>query len=203
MEQRGAALREGVAASVVDARELVPVKDPHAAAERLAHQVVEVARHADDQLWLQPLECPEVALGAGDLAATLAVANSPDGGAYPSGSVVQLVPTEVMVKHPEGTSPATKDWEFFELTVSPEGSTIAKRGFVDVNNRFGGNCLGCHAKAKPQWDMICETGHGCDPIPLTKAMVSVIQKTDPRCESMPVLSAEEKQLLGQLQQLLR
>lgn len=139
----------------------------------------------------------------GDLDATLAVANSPDGGAYPPGSVVQLVPTEVMVKHPEGTSPATKDWEFFELTVSPEGSTIAKRGFVDVNNRFGGNCLGCHAKAKPQWDMICETGHGCDPIPLTKAMVNVIQKTDPRCESMPALSTEEKQLLGQLQQLLR
>ncbi|WP_372777962.1 hypothetical protein [Litorivivens sp.] len=139
----------------------------------------------------------------GDLDATLAVANSPNGGAYPPGSVVQLVPTEVMVKHPEGTSPATKDWEFFELTVSPEGSKIAKRGFVDVNNRFGGNCLGCHAKAKPQWDMICETGHGCDPIPLTKAMVRVIQKTDPRCESMPALSAEEKQLLGQLQQLLR
>lgn len=140
---------------------------------------------------------------SGDLESTLAVANSPEGGTYPAGSVVQLVPTEVMVKHPEGTSPATKDWEFFELTVSPEGSKIAKRGFVDVNNRFGGNCLGCHAKAKPQWDMICETGHGCDPIPLTKAMVNVIQKTDPRCASMPALSAEEKQLLGQLKQLLR
>ncbi len=139
----------------------------------------------------------------GNLDATLAAANSPNGGTYPPGSVVQLVPTEVMVKHPEGTSPATKDWEFFELTVSPTGSEIAKRGFADVNNRFGGNCLGCHAKAKPQWDMICETGHGCDPIPLTKAMISVIQKTDPRCESMPALSAEEKQLLGQLQQLLR
>ena len=48
----------------------------------------------------------------GDLEGTLAVANSPTGGVYPAGSVVQLVPGEVMVKHPAGYSPATKDWEF-------------------------------------------------------------------------------------------
>lgn len=138
----------------------------------------------------------------GDLDATLAVANSPEGGSYPPGSVVQLVPGEVMVKHPEGVSPATKDWEFFELDVSKDGTTIAKRGFVDVVNRFGGNCLGCHAKAEPQWDLICETGRGCDPIPLTKPMVKVIQKTDPRCASKPDLSPEEMQLLGQLQKML-
>ncbi len=139
----------------------------------------------------------------GDIDATLVVANSPDGGTYPPGSVVQLVPSEVMVKHPKGVSPATNDWEFFELKVSPNGTEIAKRGFVDVNNRFGGNCLGCHAKAEPQWDMICETGHGCDPIPLTKPMLSVIQKTDPRCAEMPTLSAQEKALLGQLKALLQ
>ena len=137
----------------------------------------------------------------GDLDATLAAANAKQGSPYPAGSVVQLVPTEVMVKHPAGVSPATNDWEFFELTVSPQGTEIVKRGFADVNNRFGGNCLGCHAKAEPQWDMICETGHGCDPIPLTKPMVSVIQKTDPRCATMPTLSDQEKVLLGQLQKL--
>jgi hypothetical protein len=117
----------------------------------------------------------------GNLDATLAVANSANGGTWPTGSMVQLVPTEVMIKQPEGTSPATNDWEFFELAVSAEGSAIVTRGFTDVVNRFGGNCLGCHLKAEPQWDMICETGHGCDPIPLTREMLTAIQQNDPRC----------------------
>jgi hypothetical protein len=117
----------------------------------------------------------------GDLEATLAVANSASGGTWPTGSMVQLVPTEVMIKQPEGTSPATNDWEFFELAVSAEGSEIVTRGFTDVVNRFGGNCLGCHVKAEPQWDMICETGHGCDPIPLSREMLTTIQQNDPRC----------------------
>lgn len=117
----------------------------------------------------------------GNLEATLAVANSSTGGTWPTGSVVQLVPTEVMVKQPEGTSPATNDWEFFELAVSTEGSEIVTRGYTDVVNRFGGNCLGCHIKAEPQWDMICEQNHGCDPIPLTREMLTTIQQTDPRC----------------------
>ena len=133
----------------------------------------------------------------GDLEATLEVANSETGGVYPEGSVVQLVPTEVMVKRKEGFSPATKDWEFFELKVSKEGSEITTRGFIDVVNRFGGNCFACHVKAKPQWDMICETGHGCDPIPLTRTMLDAIQKTDPRCDAVP-LSEEEKSALKAL-----
>lgn len=134
---------------------------------------------------------------AGDLDGTLEVANSPDGGRYPEGSVIQLVPTEVMVKREAGFSPATNDWEFFELEVSPEGSTITARGFVDVVNRFGGNCFGCHVKAEPQWDLVCEQGHGCDPIPLTPTMLRAIQKTDPRCEPVP-LSEEEKAALQAL-----
>lgn len=117
----------------------------------------------------------------GDLQATLAVANNPDGGVYPPGSVVQLIPTEVMVKRDPGFSPATKDWEFIELDVSAEGASIRARGFADVNNKFGGNCFACHVKAEPQRDMICEQGHGCDPIPLTAAMSRALQKTDPRC----------------------
>ncbi|HBN15662.1 MAG: hypothetical protein CMQ46_04360 [Gammaproteobacteria bacterium] len=117
----------------------------------------------------------------GDIAATLAVANSETGGTWPTGSVVQLVPTEVMVKQPAGTSPQTNDWEFFELDVSSGESEIVTRGFTDVVNRFGGNCLDCHVKAEPQWDMICETGHGCDPIPLSREMIVGIQQGDPRC----------------------
>jgi hypothetical protein len=116
----------------------------------------------------------------GKLDETLTVANAGSGD-YPAGSVVQLVPTEVMVKHPAGYSPATKDWEFFELTVSSEGSSIGKRGFVDVVNRFDGNCFGCHVMARPEFDMICETGHGCDPIPLTAQITTLLQKTDARC----------------------
>jgi len=135
----------------------------------------------------------------GDVEATVAVANSPTGGVYPPGSVVQLVPGEVMVKHGKGFSPATKDWEFFELDVSRDGSIIKKRGFVDVVNRFGGNCFTCHVQAKPQWDMICETGHGCEEIPLTKEMLLVIQKTDPRCDDNEPLSGEEIETLKQLQ----
>ena len=135
----------------------------------------------------------------GDVEATVAVANSPTGGVYPPGSVVQLVPGEVMVNHGKGFSPATKDWEFFELDVSRDGSIIKKRGFVDVVNRFGGNCFTCHVQAKPQWDMICETGHGCEEIPLTKEMLLVIQKTDPRCDDNEPLSGEEIETLKQLQ----
>lgn len=117
----------------------------------------------------------------GDLDATVAVAESTDGGVYPPGSVVQLVPTEVMVKHPPGFNAATRDWEFFELDVSADGNSIRNRGFVDVVNRFGGNCFACHIKAEPKYDLICELEHGCDPIPITREMIAGIQAADPRC----------------------
>jgi len=133
----------------------------------------------------------------GELEKTIAVATA-ETGDYPAGSVVQLVPTEVMVKHPEGFNPATKDWEFFELNVSTEGSAIHKRGFVDVVNRFGGNCFACHIKAKPEFDMICETGHGCDPIPLTPQITQLLQKTDARCGGRYTPNTQEIELLKQL-----
>ena len=117
----------------------------------------------------------------GELEATVAVAESLEGGVYPPGSVVQLVPTEVMVKHAPGWNAATKDWEFFELDVSADGSSIRHRGFVDVVNRFGGNCFDCHVKAEDKYDLICELEHGCDPIPVTREMIAAIQAADPRC----------------------
>ncbi len=116
-----------------------------------------------------------------DLEGTLAVANSAAGGVYPPGSIVQLVPSEVMVKHHPGWNAATRDWEFFELDVSKGTTSIDKRGFVDVVNRFGGNCFGCHVRARPEWDLICEQGHGCEPIPITREQIAEIQKADPRC----------------------
>ena len=139
----------------------------------------------------------------GQLQATVKAAETKEGAVYPPGSVVQLVPGEAMVKHPKGFNAATKDWEFFELAVTPDNTTISKRGFVDVENKFGGNCFACHAKAKPQWDMICETGHGCDPLPIGKDMFVLIQKTDPRCKDNPKLTDEEIQKLIKLKQAMQ
>lgn len=117
----------------------------------------------------------------GELDATVAVAESTDGGNYPPGSVVQLVPTEVMVKHRPGWNAATRDWEFFELDVSADGSSIRNRGFTDVVNKFGGNCFACHIKAEAKFDLICELDHGCDTIPITREVITGIQAADPRC----------------------
>jgi hypothetical protein len=134
----------------------------------------------------------------GNLDGTVRVAESTTGGAYPVGSVLQLVPTEVMVKREQGFNAVTHDWEFFELDVSPSGSTIRTRGFAEVVNRFGGNCFGCHIRARPQWDLVCDTTHGCDPIPLTIAMSGALQRTDPRCKNRGPVSAEDAAALQQL-----
>ena len=112
---------------------------------------------------------------------TIAAANQPEGAFYPPGSIVQLIPTEVMIKHHKGWSENTNDWEFFELTVSEEGSKIKVRGTTQVINKFGGNCLECHQKAKPQWDFICEEDHGCDPLPIPDFLIRWTQEGDPRC----------------------
>jgi hypothetical protein len=133
----------------------------------------------------------------GDLAATVAVATAGQGD-YPEGSVVQLMPNEVMIKQQKGFNPATRDWEFFFIDVSKDGSKIYKRGFADVNNRLGLNCFTCHVKAKPEFDFICEQDHGCDPIPVTRAMFGALQRTDPRCKGSDQVSAEDAEALKQL-----
>ena len=138
----------------------------------------------------------------GNLDATLAVAKSATGGTYPSGSVIQLVPGEVMVKRDQGFNAVTNDWEFFELDVSRDATQIRKRGFAEVVNRFGGNCFGCHIQAHPQWDLVCETDHGCAPIPITRAMIGALQRTDPRCRA-ETISPEDAEALKQLNDLLK
>ena len=138
----------------------------------------------------------------GDLASTLKVARSTNGGEYPPGSVVQLVPTEVMVKQPKGFNAVTHDWEFFDLNLSKDGTAIRTRGFAETVNRFGGNCFGCHIKAEAKWDFICETGHGCDSIPLTTAMIKALQRTDPRCPGSDKVGAEDAASLQKLNELL-
>ena len=117
----------------------------------------------------------------GNLQDTVAVANSESGGSYPVGSLISLIPSEVMIKHEAGWNELTNDWEFFELTVSEQGSEIALRGTTEVVNQFGGNCFGCHTLARPEWDLICGTGHGCAPLPIDRETIANIQNSDPRC----------------------
>lgn len=139
---------------------------------------------------------------AGNLDATVKVATAGKGD-YPVGSVLQLMPNEVMIKHEAGYNPATRDWEFFYIDVSKDGSKIYKRGFAEVNNRLGLNCFTCHVKAEPQYDFVCETGHGCDPIPVTRAMFGALQRTDPRCKNNGPVSAEDKEALNQLGEIVK
>jgi hypothetical protein len=116
----------------------------------------------------------------GHLDEALAVANSPTGGKYPVGTIIQLVPQEAMVKRQHGFNPATRDWEFFFLSVSETGTTIEKRGTTDVVNRFGGNCASCHQGAAARFDGVCEENHGCAPLPIGPDVFHALQESDPR-----------------------
>jgi hypothetical protein len=115
----------------------------------------------------------------GHLDAALAVARDPKGGAYPVGTVIQLIPTEAMVKRRAGYSPTTGDWEFFSLGVSPDGTRILHAGAV-VKNFFGGDCAACHRLAEEQFDFVCGKNHGCAPLPLSDPLIARIQASDPR-----------------------
>ena len=116
----------------------------------------------------------------GHLREALAVADSPKGGTYPVGTIMQLVPQEAMVKRRKGFDPATRDWEFFFLSTDAHGTTIVKRGTDDVVNRFGGNCAACHSAADDRFDMVCEKDHGCAPLPIGDDLIHGIQEADPR-----------------------
>src|SRR3974390_986326 len=83
---------------------------------------------------------------AGNLEGTVAVAKA-GRGEYPEGSVLQLIPNEVMVKQKKGFSPGTNYWEFFALESDKNGSRIVSRGTQDVNNFLGLNCFECHKAA--------------------------------------------------------
>ncbi len=117
----------------------------------------------------------------GHLDDALAVADAPTGGDYPVGTIIQLVPQEAMVKRRAGWNPTTHDWEFFALSVSGGTTTIQARGVEDVENAFGGNCFACHSLAEPQWDLVCEDTHGCDPLPIGDDTIINIQQGDSRC----------------------
>lgn len=137
----------------------------------------------------------------GNLDGTVAVATAGEGD-YPEGSVLQLMPNEVMIKQQKGFNSATRDWEFFWIDNDKNGSKIFTRGFAEVNNRLGLNCFTCHVKAEAKYDFVCEIGHGCDPIPVTREMFGALQRTDPRCGDKPV-SAEDQASLAQLAEIVK
>jgi hypothetical protein len=138
----------------------------------------------------------------GNLEATLAAAHSTTGAVYPPGSLLQLIPTEAMIKREKGFDATTHDWEFFALDVSKEGTKIQRHGGADVVNQFGGNCFGCHVAARPQWDLVCESDHGCAPLPVTRAMIGALQRTDPRCDNTTI-SPADADALKQLNEVLK
>lgn len=121
----------------------------------------------------------------GHLEEAIAVANDPAGGTYPVGTIIQLVPQEAMVKRAPGFSPATSDWEFFSLAVSPEGTEIVARGGADVVNQFGGSCADCHGAAEARFDLVCEDTHGCAPLPIGEDVIEAVQAADPRPRRTP------------------
>jgi hypothetical protein len=138
----------------------------------------------------------------GNVAGTVAVAKA-DKGDYPEGSVLQLMPNEVMIKQQKGFDPDTHDWEFFYIDVDKNGSKIFARGVTEVNNRLGQNCFACHSQAKPEFDFVCEQDHGCAPIPVTRAMFGALQRTDPRCKNQKPVSAEDAQALKELGEIVK
>jgi hypothetical protein len=134
---------------------------------------------------------------SGNLDGAVAVAQAGKG-EYPEGSVLQLIPNEVMIKQQKGFSPKTNDWEFFALDTNRDGSKIVSRGADEVNNFLGLNCFECHKAARAEFDLVCEEDHGCVPLPLTHAMFHAVQHTDPRCQPPETLSAEDAAALKDL-----
>jgi len=95
-------------------------------------------------------------LGETQTAEAIAVAQNPEGGVYPVGTIIQHLPTEAMVKRYEGFSPETRDWEFFLLTLSADGATISQRGTTEITT-MGNTCVSCHSDVAPEFDFICNT----------------------------------------------
>jgi len=127
-------------------------------------------------------------------------------GRYPVGTIIQLIPFEVMVKHRRKFSPETSGWEFltlqgfssFQLDIDPATGNpiIDAQGTTEVTNFFNGNRFGCHSKADEQFDLVCERNHGCDSLgPLLSGLsaeqfTNLALATDPRCAELAAAGGE-------------
>jgi hypothetical protein len=100
---------------------------------------------------------------------------------YPVGTILQLVPFEAMVKHPQEKFPKSNGWEFFALEVSEAGTKIIDRGGENVLNiLLKAPCFSCHQPAAT-FDFVCEKGHGCAPLSIDDQQIADLQKADLRC----------------------
>jgi hypothetical protein len=97
---------------------------------------------------------------------------------YPTGTILQLIPAEAMVKRDRAAFPNTNGWEFFALNVSANGTTIQNRGDKVLNASLKKPCLECHTPAA-KFDFVCEKGHGCATIPVTDQQIAAIALTRP------------------------
>lgn len=158
--------------------------DGAAAANGPATSGEEFVAEADDFVNLAdmtPVRGFFIANPLGSLEEAVAVANDPEGGTYPVGTIIQLIPQEAMVKRGGGFDPTANDWEFFELDVSAEGTVIHQRGRAEIENRFGsGSCADCHAVAGETFDFVCEDTHGCEPLPVSDELILGLQEGDAR-----------------------
>ena len=117
----------------------------------------------------------------GFLEEALALARDPEKGEqFPVGTIIQLFPGEAMVKRGSEFDPNNNNWEYFELAVTPSGTSINVRGRDEVINMFGGQCFNCHLEAK-DFDFLCEKGRGCIELPIDDATITALQEADPRC----------------------
>jgi len=122
----------------------------------------------------------------GQQAAALEVAENAEGGVYPVGTIIQHLPTEAMVKRPAGFSTATKDWEFFLLTINAQGTTIAERGTTMIETSMGATCVSCHDMSPDQFDFVCNTygehGSGNCGFDFSEQQLNQQIDSDPRCD---------------------
>lgn len=77
-------------------------------------------------------------------------------GKYPVGTIIQHLPTEAMVKHKDGFSPETRDWEFFLLAINSGTTMITTQGTTDITT-MGNTCASCHDDATEEYDFVLNT----------------------------------------------
>jgi hypothetical protein len=124
----------------------------------------------------------------GQTAEAIAVAENAAGGVYPTGTILQHLPTEAMVKRAPGFSPDTKDWEFFLLELGQDGTTtIMERGTTEIQTSMGETCASCHSAAADEFDFVCNTwaehgGAGNCGFDFMDSFLEMQLATDTRCQ---------------------
>ncbi len=105
------------------------------------------------------------------------------GAKYPIGTMIRLFPLEVMVKSGDAFA-SSGGWEMFLLERDKDNQLkVKKRGGAEVTNPAG-PCFGCHAAAA-DYDFVCSTNHGCDPLAVSDDLITALQDADPACPALP------------------